>query len=267
MSLLPQLKFMVPDAPIQGYIGHNGAGKSALMVDEGADIARRHGVPIYSNLTLNEDVLGVECRPINGLLDVMNISRAVVMWDDVASIAPARETNAAPPEIVNRLAQLRHHDALLLWSAPVLEDVDVKIRRVTQLVMSLKALRRRRAPDQLWKQTTLSYATAWDFTPIETVTINSETKKLNHGFVRLAGLRLDGYDTREDIELKADHAVCTTCGLRKRREYCRGNHPVESPNPSALDHQHARPDLLDPTDGLDHEHGTHDAPGHLIVNG
>lgn len=224
MALLPQLAFDVPWFPIQGFVGMNGGGKSALLVTTGIQQARRHGVPIYSNIWIDPDKAGVPVHRLAGLLDIMDISEGIVIMDDIASVAPARETNAAPPEIVMRLASLRHRDAMLLWSAPVLEDVDVKIRRVTQSVIALKGLMTRKREGQLWKDTTLSYAKAYDFRSEMTTAINTDTPRTVHGFVRLGALMLDAYDTREEMTVQADHAVCTTCGLRKRREYCNGKH-------------------------------------------
>lgn len=235
MNLIPQLRFDVPWSPIQGFIGMNGGGKSALLVDTAIDQANKFGVPIWSNIWIDEREVKGGVHRLRGLLDLANLGECIVVMDDIASVAPARETNAAPPEMVMRLASLRHRDAMLMWSAPVLEDVDVKIRRVTQSVVTLKALRRKRVEGQLWPDTVLSYAKAYDFSSEQTVTVNSETPQRNHGFVRLSSLRLSAYNTREEMVLAADHAVCTTCGLRRRREYCNGKHVTTGNAPTPLE--------------------------------
>ncbi|WP_084126532.1 hypothetical protein [Demequina sp. NBRC 110054] len=241
MGLFPQPIFDVPWFPIQGFIGMNGGGKSALMVDTGIDQAQKHGRPILSNIWIDEDRAGVPVKRLTGLLDIMNADGDIVILDDIASIAPARETNASPPEMVMRLAALRHRDAMLLWSAPVLEDVDVKIRRVTQSVVSLKALVRVKREGQLWKDTKVSLAKAYDFRSETTTSINRDTPRNQYGFVWLNSLRLDAYDTREELELQADHAICAVCGKRKPRQMCKGHDEGETSqllNDEHDDHQH-----------------------------
>lgn len=265
--MIPQLNFDAPWSPIQGFIGMNGGGKSALMVTNAIDQANKFGVPIWSNIWIDPEQVDQPVHRLRGLLDFEHIERAVVVLDDIASVAPARETNAAPPAIVMRLKSLRHRDAMLLWSSPVLEDVDVQIRRVTQSIVGVKALYRRRVPGQLWQNTVVSYARAYDFSSELTVTLNSDTPRKNHGFLRLGTLRLDAYNTREEMELAADHAICTVCGLRKRREYCTGKHPLESTELPAPDHVHGSTAEPAAAADPDHRHGTADAPGPLLVNG
>lgn len=248
--MIPQLRFDVPWSPIQGFVGANGGGKSALCIDTAISQAERFDVPLWSNVWIDPERTTAKVHRLRGLLDLMNVREGIVVMDDIASVAPARETNASPPELVMELAALRHRDAMLMWSAPVLEDVDVKIRRVTQSVVALKPLRRKRIEGQLWPNTVLSYAKAYDFTPVDTVTINADTPRKQHGFLRLASLRLDAYNTRETMQLTADHAVCTVCGLRKRREYCNGKHPHPVAAPDPLD---ATPDALDIAAAPDHD--------------
>lgn len=235
MGLFPQLVFDPPWFPIQGFIGMNGGGKSALLVDTAIAQARRHQRPIWSNIWIDEDRAGVPVHRMRGLTDVNDAADCIMVMDDIASVAPARETNGAPPEIVMRLAALRHRDAMLLWSAPVLEDVDVKIRRVTQSVIAMKSLVTVKREGQLWKDTKVSLAKAYDFRSEQTTSINRDTPRNEYGFVWLSRLSLDAYDTREEMMLQADHAVCTVCGLRKRREMCKGHEDA----PATEDHEHA----------------------------
>lgn len=219
-------------APIMGFIGMNGAGKTAMAVDTVIEQARISGAPIYSTTEITTD--GIDCREITSLSDVLKIERGHVLFDEIASVAPARGTQDQPPAHVLRLASLRHYDATLTWTAPVMEDVDVVIRRVTQYVVSMKPLMVKREPGQLWPNTRLSYGTTYDIRSVESVVVNTETPKGSRGFVRIAGLPLGVYDTRAEVEMAADHTLCLTCHKPRRREYCNGRHEQKSTDPGHL---------------------------------
>lgn len=222
-------KFSLGFAPIMGFIGQNGAGKSAMAVATVWDQAKRTGAPVASNIPLTLD--GVDVLQVRGLSDLMKLEGVHVLWDDVSAVAPARQTMDVPPAIVMRMASLRHYDCTLVWTAPDMMDVDVKIRQVTQSVVGMKPIRTRYVEGQLWPNTSLSFATQYVTTSNEVTAINSETPRAGRGFVRLKSLPLDAYDTRAEIELLADHAVCTDCGLPRRREYCKGHHHTSGSNP------------------------------------
>lgn len=248
---MPSLRFRPAYSPLQGFVGMNGGGKSALAVDTVLRQAAETGLPIYSNIALNAPEFDV--RRVRGLSDLLEISYCHILYDEIASVAPARDSMAQSPAIVLRLASLRHQHATLVWTAPVLEDVDVKIRRVTQQITAVKAVYGRKVVGEPWPETRLSFAKSYDFRSELTVTINTDTRVTDTGFLRLAGLRLDAYDTHEDVELVADHAVCLDCGLPKRREYCKGHHhsdgitsipEAKAPEPRLSSRPHATPATL-----------------------
>lgn len=219
-------------SPIMGFVGENGSGKSAMAVTVTLEKARMTGLPVYSNIELFSD--DVDVRTVESLRDVLHIEHALVLWDEVSAVAPARGTQDNAPELVLRLSQLRHFSATLVWTSPVLEDVDVLIRRVTKAVVEMGSKWRKADPDpnEPWPRTVWAYGKQYDTAPVATVSINSDTKRTGGGFVKMSKLALDSYNTREHIDLRADHAVCLECGLKKRREYCKGNH-VEKVNAGA----------------------------------
>lgn len=219
MSLL---RFTPKTAPIMGLVGTNGSGKTAQGVGVVIRQALRSGRPIFSTLPI--EYPGVEVHPVRGLADLLHAEGVHVFFDEISAVAPARETMTNTPQIVARLASLRHVDCTLVWTAPVMGDVDVKIRAVTQSVVSCNPIRSHEVEDQLWPNTTLSYATQYNIVSNLVTDINSETPKMGRGFFRMKHLPLDHYNTRSDVELTADHAVCPDCGLTRRREYCKGNH-------------------------------------------
>lgn len=256
------LKYRAPWAPIMGIIGHNGAGKSAMAVELVDRIASAAGKPVYSNITLRLPS-GAPSYEIGGLPDLLRVRDALVLWDDVSAVAPARETMAAPPDIVMRMASLRHYGCALVWTSPTMGDVDVKLRQVTQLIVAMKALRQKPVPGELWPATTWTMGRAYDIKSTEVTDINEKTPTMGWGLRKIATLPLDAYNTLEEIELKANHAVCLVCGKPRRREYCTGKHSAEQ-RPQAVQ-------LLDdvtpqnPQDAA-HHHGIdqEQAPGDLL---
>lgn len=222
MGLLPQWRFKPDFVPIMGIIGGNGSGKSALAQDWCLTEAATQGVPVWSNIHVERE--GVETHRIRGLLDIMKMEGSIVFLDDVSAVAPAGAHAASSFDVVKELLSMRHRDNLLVYTCPAWRHVDIDIRDVTQRVIGMRALRRKRVPGQLWPNTTLSYARSWDVSGEEVTEITKDTEVTHHGFVRLGELRLDGYDTRAHMELMVDHVVCRVCGLKKRPEYCSNKH-------------------------------------------
>lgn len=214
-------RFRPKTAPVMGLVGTNGSGKTAQAVQLVINQALRSGRPVFSTLTI--DYPGVNVVPVRGLADLMLAEGVHVLFDEISAVAPARETMGNTPEIVARLASLRHFDCTLVWTAPVMGDVDVKIRQVTQSVVSCNPTRSIEVPDQLWPNTTLSFATQYNTVSNLVTDVNSETPVMGRGFFRMKHLPLSHYDTRSHVELTADHAVCPDCGRPRRREYCKGH--------------------------------------------
>lgn len=218
-------RFQPKTAPVMGLVGTNGSGKTAQAVGIVIRQALKSGRPVFSTLPI--DFPGVVVEPVRGLGDLMRAEGVHVFFDEISAVAPARETMGNTPEIVARLASLRHFDCTLVWTSPVMGDVDVKIRQVTQSVVSCKPIRSHEVPDQLWPNTTLSYATQYNTVSNLVTDINTETPRMGRGFFRMKRLPLEHYDTLSSVELTADHAVCPHCGLQRRREYCKGHHDME----------------------------------------
>lgn len=215
-------KFSAPFAPIMGLVGHNGAGKSAMGVELVMRKALASGLPIFSNIELRPPE-GVECHVLEGLRDLLKVRDGIVFWDDVSAVAPARLTMDSAPAIVMRMKSLRHYGCALVWTSPVLGDVDVQIRQVTQLIVSMKGLRSKEVPGELWPATTWTLGRVYDMRSPEVTDINKDTPRMGAGIRRIRSLPLDQYDSKAEIELKADHGLCMDCGLPRRREFCKGH--------------------------------------------
>jgi len=219
--VLPRIKFRPEFYNVLGFVGMQGSGKTASAVNTGIEFAKEAGMPLYANMELHTDE--VETRRVRGVNDLFDLEPGVLIWDDVASVAPSRGTMGVPPKAVARLAALRHYDVALIWTSITFGSLDIKVREITQSVVAMRAVRRERVPGQLLLNTRTSYGKQYR-TESELVTdINSDTRYSHHGFVKLADLRLDAYNTREDLPYTADHTLCPECGLALRREYCKGH--------------------------------------------
>ena len=234
MSIFPSVRFRPEFSPIMGFVGANRSGKSALAVDYAIRLAERKGAPLWSNIAITAD--GLETHRISGMHDFSHIAASVVLLDDILAVAPARSSQDAPVDLTMRLASLGHRDCVVVWTTPAYSDVDISLRKVTQSVVAVRPIYRREIKGtlaeggQMWPQTLLSYAKTFSTIGEESVTIDKTTPRTSHGLVRLSKLRLDAYNTREEIVMLADHSVCPVCHLRKRREYCNGKHPLPSPS-------------------------------------
>lgn len=215
-------KFEAPWSPIIGFVGHNGAGKSAMAVDLVMRKAVRSGFPIFSNIELRPPD-GVVCHRLDGLRELLRVRNGIVFWDDVSAVAPSRLTMDSAPAIVTRMKSLRHYGCALVWTSPVLGDVDVQIRQVTQMVVSMKAISGKEVPDELYPQTLWTLGRVYDLRSPEVTDINKDTPRIRSGIRRISTLPLDAYDTKAEIDLIADHGLCLDCGLPRRREFCKGH--------------------------------------------
>ena len=220
---LPSLKFRPTFAPIQGFVGMNGSGKSALSQYTAFEVAKANNVAVYSNITLTHET--VETHRIRGIEQVLELEHCVVLLDDVSAILNARETGGLSPEFVTRMLSLRHQDKVLLWSSPTMSDADIKLRQVTQKVVAMNSLITRKRDGQLWRDTMYSIGREYNTSGEMVTAVNRDTPLIGYGLVRLSDLGLHHYDTHEHLEFMVDHAICPDCGLRKRREYCNGKHP------------------------------------------
>lgn len=215
-------KFQPPFAPCMGFVGHKGAGKSAMAVEIAYRAAKRTGHPIYSNIDLRfEDV---EVHKIRGLPDLLAVENACILWDDISAVAPSRESMSSPPAIVTHLCQLRHVNAALLWTSLTFGDVDIKIRQGTEYLVSLKAWRTKPVTGEFYDRTLVTFGQTYDVRSPLVTDLTDKTPRINRGFRRLSRLPLDSYNTKERIEVTADHAVCMVCGLPRRKEFCKGAH-------------------------------------------
>jgi zonular occludens toxin Zot len=143
-------------APITGYVGMNGSGKTLAMVHDLAVPAIRDGMPILANLRLNYDK-AVPFRSWRQLVEPMRpgcpacekVGRTcahlaalggpgVVLLDEISAVLPARQAMSVPPQLVRILNQLRKAEVDLGWTAPAWARCDTVLREVTRAVAVCK---------------------------------------------------------------------------------------------------------------------------------
>lgn len=150
---------------IEGFVGLIGAGKSMLAVKHAAEIARKRGQIVASNISLS--IPGVECRKLavgHDGIDIEEVWRLfdleevpledgrtllrrragsaglVLVLDEVGVLMPARFWASAPIDLMQLLSQSRKLGCDLVWTAQDVEQVDAFLRRLTQWIYKCQAL-------------------------------------------------------------------------------------------------------------------------------
>lgn len=147
-------------ASIRAYIGPNGSGKTALMVQDVLPVL--HGQPwkcdnpahlhtqrgqteglrrVLSTVQLLDPATGDPhplcdrlCEENGGWRMVLEAEHCDILFDEVTGIAGSREAMGMPVAVQNKLNQLRRSDTPMSWSAPSWARADAIIRSCTQLV-------------------------------------------------------------------------------------------------------------------------------------
>lgn len=175
------------DAGIHAYVGLNGGGKTACMVNDiRAELAgmewhcdiedHAHCDPQYDEL--GEFVGYGEKAAFSGFVRVLSTVRlldpetgqlheryekfsnwhqldhlehAVLVLDEISGVAHSRDSGSLPHDIMNRLMQLRKGDVRVLWSAPHWARADKLIREVTSAITVCVGLSPLRVKGSLWR--------------------------------------------------------------------------------------------------------------------
>lgn len=239
----------IPVAGITAYVGANGSGKTALAVHERIRHAIRTGRPLYSTVDVHWRAERgkykgkfVESVPITGWSQLSQIEGADFLLDEVAALASSRETIGLPPDLLNWLGSLRHHDVTCTWTAPSWNRADKVLREITQVIVAMRPLINDTAINEL----------RWSLSEVPFLRVSPPTRYWARTFYAFAGvyntmgasdgdaplgrpgsmrvvpvsrlLSIGAYDSWAGVPHLSEHSpVCDECGNLKRREYCRGH--------------------------------------------
>lgn len=227
-------------APIRGYVGANGGGKTLAMVHDtlpSLDSGRR----VLSTVEFIDFRTGLPFPNYERLEDwsqVMDCRETDIVFDEIVGVAGARAHGSLPVEVQNLLVQLRRRDNTLAWSAPSWTRADLIIRETSQAVTVCRGYLGKRARDAegkalLWSQKRLFRWKTYDAVNFEEFTAQKATKlKADHkAWFRGVGSRaMHSYDTFDDVSrvgAAIDSGRCASCGGVRRPKPCTcGKHQV-----------------------------------------
>lgn len=218
----PRFRRIVENAPIVGFTGVNGAGKSLLMHSENvADLAR--GRRVYSTTPIRSPWGNSE--PLRSLRQLLELENCIVSIDEVAAVFPSSGGGELPFEVNLFLQGMRHQGeqgVILRWAAPAWSRAAKQLREVTQVCVTVTPLMRYRVADDFWPKARLVMAGALDCTSVKLD--DDPTKVIARRIYRTKALPGFGmYDHKATISRigwpKAID-VCADCGGRTKTIYC-----------------------------------------------
>lgn len=209
----------VAGAPVVGYTGANGAGKTLLAVSD-AVMDLRAGRRVVSTVPI--DCAVGRSEPLLTPRQLVELEDCTVLLDEIAAIFSNRSTNSVPAEVVTFLKTLRHRNVTLRWTAPAWLDCDVTIRRVTQVSVGVRPMLKRRVPGEFWPRTLVGAVGVLDTTDVKTDgTPETILRRRIYTLSRLPGF--GAYNTHADTPQLGgvqQTGVCTDCGGTVAREKC-----------------------------------------------
>lgn len=214
---VPKIVNLAAGVPICGFVGRNGAGKTLLAVNSAiADLAR--GRTVLSTVPIESE--HGSSVPLTSLRQFLEVQDTTILLDDVSVIFSARSTQSLPPEVVSAFHTVRHRRNTVLWTAPQWVRADTNIRGVTQAVVVVKGMWKRRVPDDPWPQPRLVFAALMDTS--DGKADSEPTTIMRRRLVRPRKLPSFGaYDTHADTPMLGVHAVsvgvCPDCGGSRPR--------------------------------------------------
>lgn len=209
----------VDGAPVVGFTGANGAGKTLLAVSDAIQDMRA-GRPVVSTVQIDCDA--GRSIPLRSLRELLDLRDTTVLLDEVSTMFSSRNTMNLPSEVVTFLQTMRHQGVTLRWTAPAWSRADVLIREVTQVYVGVRPLIRRRVAGEFWPRPVLAAVGVLDCVDVAT-DANPETV-LKRRIVRPQLLPGWGaYDTYADavrIGWHVQSGSCIDCGGTIPREKC-----------------------------------------------
>lgn len=237
---------MIEGAPIVGFTGANGAGKTLIAVSEAIADMRR-GRPVYSTVPITCEF--GESIPLVSYSQLLDIRNATVLFDEVAAIFSSRDSMAMPSEVGLWLQALRHIGVTVRWTAPGWSRADVQLRLVTQVLVSVRGIGKKYTPGEFWPRPYAIMAAALDTASTKLDAV-PETVLSRRIFIpsRLSGW--GAYDTLADTPRLGNPPTggnCPDCGGKRKPVYCTPELHSQLLLPGAvpLDAPRLRADLFD----------------------
>lgn len=222
-------KSIARGVPIVGFTGVNGAGKTLLAV-HCAILDMLDNRPVYSTVPIHYMAPHGELlssHPITSLRQLLTLTDATILLDDVSVIFSSRQTGSLPAPIVTLLQTVRHRRLTILWTAPGWMRADILLRSVTQALVSVRPMLRSSASDTPWPTPRVVAAGLLDTT---TAKVDAEPDKvLRRAFYRPKGLlSWAAYDTHADTPLLGHAHLTGTCvdcgGSQERPKHTKARH-------------------------------------------
>lgn len=209
-------------APIVGFTGVNGAGKTLLAVQSAIhDMAR--GREVYSTVPI-ESRWG-NSQPIVSLRQLLTLRDVTILLDEVAVIFSSSSSASLPQEVVIFLQVLRHRELTLRWTAPAWMRADNKLRDVTQVAVNVIPMLK--WGGGLWPRPHLCLAGVLDTTQGKTDATPTRVLKRRAFIPRLLD-SMGTYDTLADTpQLRGAHGggMCADCfGSQERPKHSEERH-------------------------------------------
>jgi hypothetical protein len=217
----PRFRSIVKNAPIVGFTGVNGAGKTLVAVSEAMrDMSM--GRPVVSTVPIS--CKWGESIPLLSLRQLLDLRDCTVLIDEVSVIFSSRNTGGLPDEVSTFLQSMRHQAVTLRWTAPAWSRADIQLRQVTQVSVNVMPVGRRSIPGSFWPRPVLVGAAAFDCTSMP---VDSTPEKVMRGSRRVwIPSHLPGwgsYDSEADVSRigwTPQGRTCVDCGGTRRPEPC-----------------------------------------------
>ena len=226
---------------IRAYCGPNGTGKSLAAVGDNLKEAKRLGWPLFTNVKMRPDALagskfaGVVVYPLTDIRQLLEISRGLILWDEILSGLSARETHTLPAEVCLRLNRLRHVQVGFSWTAPTWGRCDVILREVTLELRQYRPMVRVNQVDDVWKRGVISTWRAYDPSTENAGRMPKDRVGFPHvqWNARSPAFGLYEHTDPDLTRVGGAGGLCTTCGHKRLRPAdvkCNCPDPITDPD-------------------------------------
>lgn len=229
-------------APIMGYVGLNGQGKTFSMVRDTL-LSLALGRRVLSTVTILDPETG-EPHPLferfTSWEQLHDFRDGDVLMDEITGIMDARD-QGMPKHVRRLLPQMRRANVMVRWTGIDFDNTDRRLRQLSQAVVRCRGhipnrkLERANgtrdavsmwAPNRLFVLTTFDSQTLTDSSDARMLTEEPKrerrAKVLNREFVwGPRELAFKCYNTLDAVSAVAN--VCAVCGLKPVERTCRGH--------------------------------------------
>lgn len=204
-------------APVCGFTGINGAGKTLLLAQSVLhDLAR--GREVYSTVPIESE--WGRTTAIESMRQLVLARNVTVAFDEIAVLFSSASSTSLPPEMEVFMDTMRHRGVTFRWSAPSWMRAHANVRRVTQVAVNVTPMMR--SGGGLWPTPRIILAGALDTTQGKTDA--TPTRIIRRRIYRPSTLEAWGsYDTHADTPLFAARSMaghCVDCHGSRTRPKC-----------------------------------------------